>query len=91
MLALYLLSTESTKNTGSVPSCEKVEKYYLLQILQQPDETDTLQKKANLRTEWTKSTPICTPQNLYCIVLNNKIRLSGAITKQKNRRYNYKK
>lgn len=51
MLALYLLSTESTKNTGSVPSCEKVEKYYLLQILQQPDETDTLQKKANLRTE----------------------------------------
>lgn len=48
-------------------------------------------KKANLRTEWTKSTPICTPQNLYYIILNYKIGVSGTITKQQNRRYNCKK
>lgn len=45
MLVLYLLSTGSSKNTGSVPSCEKVEKYDLLQILQQQDEIEMLKKK----------------------------------------------
>lgn len=56
------------------------------------DEIDTLkQKKRNLRTEWTKSTPNCPPQNLYYIVLNYRIGLSSTITKQQNRRYNCKK
>lgn len=45
MLVLYLLSTGSSKNPGSVPSCENVKKYYLLQILQEQDEKEMLKQK----------------------------------------------
>lgn len=89
MLVLYLLGSGSTKKTCSVLSCKKVEKYYLLQILQQPDDVDILQKTVNLRTEWKNPTPICTPQNLYYTILNDKIRVLGT-TKKQNRRYNCK-
>lgn len=65
MFVLYLLSTGSSKNPGSVPSCEKVEKYYLLQIMQQQAEIEMLKQKKQTWGLNEQNLHLSAPQKFY--------------------------